>query len=71
MSPSVPLDDSLWEELRTRVDESEFDSIEDYVEFVLSEVVKDHPELDGKRSKGTEQEQEDVKDNLRSLGYLE
>ncbi|HCA48658.1 MAG TPA: CopG family transcriptional regulator [Armatimonadetes bacterium] len=58
----------LHEQLEEMVKETEFESVEDFVVFVLRDVVAGR-----KRSSGTEysaDEVERVKDRLRSLGYL-
>ena len=58
----------LYEEIRKRVEESkgEFKSVEDYVVFVLREVVKEEePE-----QAYTPEEEREIKQRLRSLGYL-
>jgi len=65
VSISIPKD--LYEEIKKRVEESqgEFSSVEEYVEFVLREVVKEEPEY-----AYTPEEEEQIKARLKSLGYL-
>jgi len=57
----------LYDEIRKRVEESggEFQSVEEYVEFVLTEIIKEEPE-----EVYTPEEEEEIKRRLRSLGYL-
>lgn len=58
----------LYDEVKRRVAESEgeFKSVEEYVEFVLNEVVKEEePE-----QVYTPEEEEEIKKRLRALGYL-
>ena len=57
----------LYDKIRKRVEESggEFQSVEEYVEFVLTEIIKEEPE-----EVYTPEEEEEIKRRLRSLGYL-
>ncbi|MFQ5940576.1 MAG: hypothetical protein ACE5KA_02610 [Nitrososphaerales archaeon] len=45
----------------------EFKSVEEYVNFVLTEVVKDDEEH---QSTYTKEEEEEIKNRLKSLGYI-
>ena len=53
-------------EEEVRASQGEFKSVEDYVEFVLNEVLKEEPE----ETAYTPEEEEEIKRRLRSLGYL-
>jgi hypothetical protein len=57
----------LYNEIKKRVEESQdaFKSVEEYVEFVLNEVVKEEEELSY-----SPEEEEEIKRRLKSLGYL-
>ncbi|MGH9921393.1 MAG: CopG family transcriptional regulator [Nitrososphaerales archaeon] len=59
----------LYEKIRQRVNMSqdEFKSVEEYVHFVLTEVVKDD---EPRQSAYTKEEEEDIKNRLKSLGYI-
>ena len=64
---SLTLPKELYDKLKRRAEGSEFRSVEDYVLFVLGEVVSD----EGAEPKGMDSEDEErVKDNLRALGYI-
>ncbi|HID18189.1 TPA: CopG family transcriptional regulator [Candidatus Bathyarchaeota archaeon] len=65
---AIQISRSLYEKIREKVDESggEFRSVEEYVEFVLGEVVKE----EGEEVAYTPEEEEEIKRRLRSLGYL-
>ena len=52
---------------RVNMSQNEFKSVEEYVHFVLTEVVKDDEQ---QQSAYTKEEEEDIKDRLRSLGYI-
>ena len=56
---AVNISRDLYNQVKRRVEESggEFKNVEDYVEFVLKEVVK-------------EEDEELIKKRLRSLGYM-
>lgn len=74
----VEIKDETLEGIEERVEVSEFESVEEYVNFVLEEVLR-QVEGDGSPEKdsGTEEEEgfdeedeEAVQDRLRDLGYL-
>ncbi|RLF14613.1 MAG: CopG family transcriptional regulator [Thermoprotei archaeon] len=64
---SITIPRRLYEEIKRRVAESqgEFKSVEEYVEFVLNEVVKEEP-----GEVYSPEEEEEIKRRLRALGYL-
>jgi len=68
---AVNISKELYELVKQRVKESsgEFKDIEDYVEFVLREVVKDDEEED-EEQKYSKEDEEKLKQRLKSLGYL-
>lgn len=60
----VKISDELYKKLKKQAEESDFDSIEEYLEYVLKELVDDDDET------YSEEEEEKVKERLRALGYL-
>lgn len=65
---TVNIPDELYAEIERRVKESgEFESVEEYITFVLEELLKDEEEEEYTM---TEEEEELVKERLRGLGYL-
>lgn len=65
---SVSLPAELYKAIEVRIAETEFRSVEEYVVFVLEEVLKD--EEDDEIPFSAEDEEE-VKKRLRALGYLD
>ena len=65
----IPVSKELYEKIVRRVNmfQDEFKSVEEYVAFVLTEVVKDDEE---KPSAYTKEEEEEIKNRLKSLGYI-
>jgi len=59
---------SLYKKIEERVNVTEFNSVEEYVTFVLEEVLKDEQE---EEKTFTKEEEEEVKNRLRALGYLD
>ena len=59
----------LYEEIRKRVEKSqgEFKDAQEYIEFVLNEVVKEDEEP---KIAYTPEEEEEIKKRLKQLGYL-
>lgn len=64
---SVAISSGIYERIEGRVQESEFENVEDYVEFVLLELLN---QLEGTGTDVEAQDQE-IQDRLRELGYLE
>jgi len=52
---------------RVNMSKDEFKSVEEYIHFVLAEVVKDDEE---QQSGYTKEEEEEIKNRLKSLGYI-
>jgi Arc/MetJ-type ribon-helix-helix transcriptional regulator len=64
---SVNIPDRLYAEIEKRVKESgEFESVEEYITFVLEELLRDEEE----EYPLSEEDEEKVKERLRGLGYL-
>ncbi len=65
----IKIPKSLYEEIEKRVRESEgeFKDVEEFVEFVLNELIKEEEE---EEAVYTPEEEEEIKRRLRSLGYL-
>ena len=68
----VRIPKSLADRIRKRLAQSDFKNVDDYVAYVLNQVLD---ELEGQSQKtGTnvfsKEEQKDMEDRLRSLGYM-
>ncbi len=67
---SVPIRREIYDRVRELVSESdEFSSVEDFVEYVLEEVLREE-EGGGGSQVYTAEEEEEIKKRLRDLGYL-
>jgi Arc/MetJ-type ribon-helix-helix transcriptional regulator len=64
---TVLLPAELYGKIEERVKATDFGSVDEYVEFVMEEVVKEEEE--GKAF--SEEEEKEVKKRLKDLGYLE
>lgn len=64
---SVSIPDELYERIGERIDEDEFDSVDEYVTFSLQEILEQFENSEAK----TAGDREEVIDKLRDLGYLE
>ena len=60
----------LIEEIEERIKQTEFESVEEYVTFVLEEVVRDVEEEEPEEV-FSEEDETKVKERLRALGYLD
>jgi len=67
-SKGVFLSAELYDRIEERVRETGFSSVDEYVTFVLEEVLKEEGEEEKAFSK---EEEEEVKKRLRALGYLD
>ena len=65
---SVSLSGDLDDRIAERVKVTGFGSVDEYVTFVLEEVIKD--EEDENKLAYTKEEEQEVKRRLKSLGYL-
>lgn len=69
---SIKISKELYDKVQNRVKQSneEFKNVEDYVTFLLTEVVS---ETDSQTSDGnayTKEEEEEIKGRLKNLGYI-
>lgn len=68
---TVHLPKELAERIRRRLKDSDFTNMDDYVSYVLNQIMD---EIEGRSSKSEEvfskKEQGDVEEHLRSLGYM-
>lgn len=62
----IKIPKALYEKIAERAKGTEFDSVEEYIIFVLNEVVAEEEEGPAL----TEEEEEKVKERLKGLGYL-
>lgn len=66
---AVLLPVELYSRIEQRIKSMNFSSVEEYVRFVLEEVLKEEGQQEGKTF--SKEEEEEVKKRLRSLGYLD
>ena len=65
---AVKLSKNIFDKVQEQVDESkgEFKNVEEYIEFVLTELLNEEEE-----QVYTPKEEEEIKKRLRALGYIE
>jgi len=66
---SIEIPKRIYEEIQKRIDGEEFKSVEEFVTFVLEEVLKDEEEEEP-QDVLSEEDEEKIKERLRGLGYL-
>ena len=66
---AILLPAELYSRIEQRIKAMNFSSVEEYVIFVLEEVLKEEGQQEGKTF--SKDEEEEVKKRLRSLGYLD
>lgn len=64
---TVSLPGSLYDQIEERCEGTGFDSVDEYVEYVLREVVEEEEEPEEEFS---EEDEEKVKERLKALGYM-
>jgi len=70
----VDINEEIAKKLQKRVDSTdEFDSVQKYIEYILKQVVERLEQEQGEDDTPaySEEDEEKVKDRLRSLGYLD
>ena len=68
----VEIKDEIIEKLKKRVDDGEFKTVDEYVNYVLQQVVERLDSESGEKEEAyTKEDEEKVKERLRSLGYME
>jgi Arc/MetJ-type ribon-helix-helix transcriptional regulator len=65
----VSITKKLVDEIQRRIDESggEFKTVEEFIEFILTEILRE----DEKEQAYTPEEEEEIKERLRRLGYIQ
>lgn len=66
----IEINDNILEKIRDEIKNSEFKTIEEYIGFVLEELLKEDEEELVEGSSISKEQEENVKDRLRGLGYL-
>ena len=70
----VDIPDEITKKLQKRVDSTgEFDSVQAYVEYILKQVVDrlEQEKEENEKPAFSEEDEEKVKERLKSLGYLD
>lgn len=62
----IPIPSIVVEKIKERIRGTEFNSVSEYIVFILKEVLEDKDE----KPMLTEEEEEQVKETLKKLGYL-
>ena len=65
---AIPL--KLYKKIQKRVKSTDFKSVDEYITYILEEVIK-QVEEEEEVPEYTEEDEEKVKDRLRALGYLD
>ena len=65
----VKIPKSLYDRIKERIEDAGFESVDEYVTYVLREVLANLEEEDEEIF--SEEEEEKVKERLRALGYLD
>lgn len=66
----IEVDDRVIAVLEKRAREKSFADVGDYIRFVLVQIAEEIAEL-GRETVLTQDDEEDIKERLKSLGYLE
>lgn len=69
MSKQISIPEEMYSKIEKNLEEFGFKSVDEYVEFVLEEVMKN--EDSGEEQAFSEEEEEVIKKRLKDLGYLD
>ena len=61
----ITLSEELVKKLKSKLKETEFNSVQEYVKFILEQVVSEED-----KEGYSKEEEEAIKENLKDLGYL-
>jgi Arc/MetJ-type ribon-helix-helix transcriptional regulator len=67
----VSIPTTLIEKIKKRIQDTEFETVSDYVTYVLREVLEETEEEEKKGETFSKEDEEKVKERLRALGYLD
>jgi len=70
MENNVFIPEELYEKIQNRLKETDFNSVSEYVAYVLGQVISELEE-EQEEEHFTKEDEEKVKERLRSLGYIE
>ena len=68
---TVSIPTPLFKKVEKRIEDTGFTSVSSYVTYVLREIVAEDEETDKTEDPFTKDDEERVKERLRSLGYLD
>ncbi|HID27463.1 MAG TPA: CopG family transcriptional regulator [Methanosarcinales archaeon] len=66
----VSIPTPLFKQIEKRIESTDFESVSDYITYVIEEILSDTEEEE-KEDAFSEEDEEKVKDRLRALGYLD
>lgn len=66
---TVSIPESLYEKIEERCEGTGFESVDEYVAYVLREVATEEEEIE--EEEFSEEDEEKVKERLRALGYMD
>ena len=69
MAKEIKISDELYEKIEKNLSEYGFETVDEYVEFVLKEILED--KNSDEEQVFSEEEEEIIKKRLRDLGYLD
>ena len=67
---TISLPEELEEKLKNKIKETNFDSISDYLIYILKQVLEKETESSRKEQPYSEEEEQAVKNRLKELGYI-
>ena len=68
MTVSIPK--ALGEKITKKIEETDFDSVSEYVIYVLEQVLSDTSMDDDKKDDFSQEEEDEVRERLKKLGYM-
>jgi Arc/MetJ-type ribon-helix-helix transcriptional regulator len=68
---SVDLPESLFNRIQKRLEKTDFKTVSEYVTYLVREVLNNIEEDEGKKKAFTAEEEKEIEERLRNLGYID
>lgn len=67
----VDIPESLFNRIQKRLEKTDFKTVSEYVTYLVREVLNNIEEEEGKKKAFTPEEEKEIEERLRNLGYID
>ncbi|MFX0102694.1 MAG: CopG family transcriptional regulator [Candidatus Hodarchaeota archaeon] len=68
---NIDLPESLFNRIQNRLEKTDFKTVSEYVTYLVREVLNNIEEDEGNKKAFTEEEEKEIEERLRNLGYID